>query len=166
MQLDLPAIPDRIPGAGFEDIVENRHIREQRDLIAGTEPAASSVLITEPVDSGPLREQGGEQAAGAVAGLAAEAASTLRESDMTTLRSLAAGDPPAVNALLLSVNRLLTPGSVLGLSREARSEVLERMGLFAVRMAVELLRTGRASNAEALANELLRRSGLLALRRG
>jgi hypothetical protein len=99
-----------------------------------------------------------------VAGLAAEAASTLRESDMTTLRALGAGDPPALNALLLSVHRLLTRGTVLGVPYEARRELLDRMGLFGVRMAVELLRTGRAGNAEALANELLRRSGLLALR--
>ena len=100
-----------------------------------------------------------------VAGLAAEAASTLRESDMTSLRALAAADPGAVNALLLSVTRLLGPGEALGLSQEARSELLDRMGLFAVRLAVELLRSGRAPSTEALANELLRRSGLLALRR-
>jgi hypothetical protein len=53
---------------------------------------------------------------------------------------------------------------VLGLTQEARVELLDRMGLFGVRLASELLRTGRVTSAEALANQLLRRSGLLALR--
>ena len=55
------------------------------------------------------------------------------------------------------------PGTV-PVSEVERSHLLDRLGLFGVRLAVELLRDGTVGDATALRGEFIRRSGLAALR--
>lgn len=98
-----------------------------------------------------------------LAGLLAQAGRTLRQSDFVALQALAALPKPEVDKLLLSVDRFGNATLAEGPSDEARKLLLERLGLFGVRLAVTLLRQGFA-DPPALAAELLRRSGLGDLR--
>jgi hypothetical protein len=99
-----------------------------------------------------------------VAGLLALAGRTLRQGDFTALRALAALDAGRVAAVLLTADRFTgaeLPGAP---SREVRQGLLDRLGLYGTRLAVTLVRAG-IPDAPALADELLRRSGLAELQR-
>jgi hypothetical protein len=100
----------------------------------------------------------------AVDGLLAHAAVTLRQAEYALLAELAAGDPGEVAELLLTVDRFagrVTPIPVTELERE---HLLERMGLFGVRLAVDLIGSGEVSTAAELSAELAQHSGLDQLR--
>jgi hypothetical protein len=97
-----------------------------------------------------------------VAGLLAETAQTLREDEVAALRLLAAGPDAELDRMLLSVATLLDPGAS-DLTVETRFELLDRLGLFGVRLAVERLRAGPASATD-LARDLLAASGFDQLR--
>ena len=99
-----------------------------------------------------------------VAGLLALAARTLRHSDFVALRSLANDRPEDVQTLLLSADRFTRPDAPAPVSRDVRASLLERLGLFGIRLSIALIRAGIA-DAQALAEELERRSGLAALQR-
>ncbi|MFH5824300.1 dynamin family protein [Georgenia sp. AZ-5] len=94
-----------------------------------------------------------------IAGLLAQSARTLRESEYAALRRLAALDRAARERMLVSADRFTRPDSPLDLPEEARAALVERFGLFGIRLAVALLRGGIADST-ALAHELARRSGL------
>jgi hypothetical protein len=99
-----------------------------------------------------------------VAGLLALAARTLRHGDFVALRSLGNGRPEDVQTLLLSADRFTRPDASALVSPEVRVSLLERLGLFGLRLSIALIRAGIA-DSQALAEELERRSGLATLQR-
>jgi dynamin family protein len=104
-----------------------------------------------------------------VAGLLAQTGRTLRQAEFDALAQLSRAPRDGVDRLLLSTDRFLqggplaVPGIQQGQGSEASSGLLARFGLFGLRLSVALIRQGTDSPA-ALAEELLRRSGLEELR--
>ncbi|MGQ0824590.1 MAG: dynamin family protein [Actinomycetota bacterium] len=98
-----------------------------------------------------------------VAGLLAEASTTLTEAEYRALKALA--DEPAhdTDELMLTVDRFVAdrPAPVTPVEREA---LLARLGLYGVRNAVRLLRLDAASGATELAARLRAQSGIDELR--
>lgn len=92
-----------------------------------------------------------------VAGLLAHGARTMRQSEFDELVELSARPSEETEAMLLSADRLLSAEGRRG------ARLLERFGLFGVRIATVLIRQGYGT-APALTAELLRRSGLAELR--
>ncbi|MGH3544735.1 MAG: dynamin family protein [Mycobacteriales bacterium] len=104
-----------------------------------------------------------------VSGLLAVAGRTLRQTEYAALVALAEAPREEADAALLSADRFTAAGTV-GVNRRGRSnvdtvsthtrrELLDRFGLFGVRLAVTLIRQG-ADSPTALAVELVRRSGM------
>jgi hypothetical protein len=89
----------------------------------------------------------------AVAGLLAYAGRTLRTNEYAALTDLAHRPKAELDAALLSTDRFLRDGA------EARSGLLERFGLFGIRLATTLIRQG-VDDPTTLAEELVARSGL------
>ena len=94
-----------------------------------------------------------------VAGLLAQSARTLRQADFEALQLLATLDRAARERILLSADRFRRSAEPEGLTEEARASLLERYGLFGIRLAMVLVRNG-FGEPTALAHELARRSGL------
>jgi 50S ribosome-binding GTPase len=97
-----------------------------------------------------------------VAGLLAATGRTLRQAEFDTLAALAAAPREDMDDVLLSTGRFLRSDRVAvlaGLSYERRKELLERFGIFGLRLAMMYVRQGRDSSP-ALAAELVRSSGL------
>jgi hypothetical protein len=94
-----------------------------------------------------------------VAGLLAETAVTLTETEVAHLRKLAERNPREVEALLLTTDRFLNQMPELGLTSFERQHLLERFGVFGIRLASMLLRRGPITATE-LARDLTERSGL------
>jgi hypothetical protein len=94
-----------------------------------------------------------------VAGLLAQSARSMRQSDYESLALLAGTDRPARERMLLSTDRFLRGTVPEGLGTDARASLLERFGLFGIRLAVVLIRNG-FTEPTPLAHELARRSGL------
>lgn len=93
-----------------------------------------------------------------VAGLLASAGATLRESEFRSLAALSALPLDDLVSLLLTASRFVSLDSVV--VPAVRRELLGRLGIFGVRLSVHLIRSGAATNASALARELLAQSGL------
>ena len=100
-----------------------------------------------------------------VAGLIAEAAATLREDETTALRTLAALDREVSTEMLRSAERFASLDDRSGIDINLRRRLLDRLGLFGVRLAVELLISGKVTSAGDLSRELEARSGIGELRR-
>jgi hypothetical protein len=100
------------------------------------------------------------QAVVPVAGLLAETAVTLTETEVSHLRRVA--DVPLADAedLLLTADRFMERRPELGLTSIEREAMLKRFGLFGVRLAATLLRRSPAMTATELARDLAERSGL------
>ncbi|GHG90703.1 GTPase domain-containing protein [Amycolatopsis acidiphila] len=92
-----------------------------------------------------------------VAGLLASAGRTLRTHEFEALVDLARVPRAELEPQLMSTDRFLSQNP------EARAALLERFGLFGVRLAVTLIRRG-AQTQPALAAQLVPRSGLAELR--
>ncbi|GAA1764465.1 50S ribosome-binding GTPase [Luedemannella helvata] len=99
-----------------------------------------------------------------VAGLLAETAVTLTEAEVGQLRRVADLTPAEGDELLLSADRFVTRLPQLGVTETERRVLLDRFGLFGLRLCAQLLRTGVAPTATALARELVVHSGLAELR--
>ncbi|MPZ25573.1 MAG: hypothetical protein GEV12_03780 [Micromonosporaceae bacterium] len=99
----------------------------------------------------------------AVSGLVALAGRVLGEPDFAALATLAATPRAELDGFLLSTDRFIGQQFPAPVAVEARRALLDRLGIFGVRLAVTLIRTGSDSRA-ALAAELVRRSGLTDLR--
>jgi hypothetical protein len=99
-----------------------------------------------------------------VAGLLANAGATLREVEFGALARVAALPPSERTALLLTADRFRTRESAADLTEIERTHLLERLGLFGVRLSVQLITTGATADATALAHALSTRSGLDRLR--
>ena len=97
-----------------------------------------------------------------VAGLLAETALTLREDEVASLRQLAVMDPQERAALLRSVDDALDVHRS-PLTAGLRASLLDRFGLFGLRLAVEHLAADPATSAGELSRLLLARSGLTGL---
>jgi hypothetical protein len=98
----------------------------------------------------------------AVAGLLAQTGRTMRQDEFTALTTLAALPRSDIEAMLLSADRfsrteLDTPDA------QARARLMERFGLFGVRLATTLIRQGM-TDPNTIAAELVKRSGLDELR--
>ena len=104
------------------------------------------------------------QAVVPVAGLLGLAGRTLRQREFAALRALAGAGDAELEATLLSADRFCRPDAPVPVGPELRVALLERLGLFGIRLALALLRTG-VPDAPALADELVRRSGLAELER-
>jgi hypothetical protein len=99
----------------------------------------------------------------AVAGLLAQAGRTLREDEFTALRALAGIPRPELDAFLLSADRFAGGDLPVDLPSQARVALLDRFGVFGIRLASTLVRRGADSHA-ALAGQLVQRSGVSELR--
>jgi hypothetical protein len=101
----------------------------------------------------------------AVAGLLAQAGRSLRQDEFRAFMTLASASRDDSDAILLSVDRFLRSGQREDdlLPRETRRALLDRFGLFGVRLATTLVRQG-IDSSDLLAAELVRRSGLDDLR--
>jgi hypothetical protein len=99
-----------------------------------------------------------------VAGLLAETAVTLTETEVAQLRRIAGLPPRQAEELLLSVDRFAQAMPELGLTTIEREALLARFGLFGVRLTSTLLRRDVAGTATELSRELAERSGLQHLR--
>jgi len=97
-----------------------------------------------------------------VAGLLGYAGTTLRESEFRALAAIAAA--PDAADLLLTADRLGGRQSPVAATEIERQHLLGRLGLYGVRVSVELIRTGTANTATELARQLTVRSGLDRLR--
>jgi 50S ribosome-binding GTPase len=95
----------------------------------------------------------------AVAGLLAQTGRTLRQAEHTALVALAGTPRDTLEAQLMSVDRLLRAGHEDAVTAEVRGRLLDRFGLFGIRLSTSLVRQGADSPA-ALATELVARSGL------
>ena len=107
------------------------------------------------------------QAVVPVAGLLALTARTLRQSEFVALQKLADVDAAELNKAMLSVDRFVREDSALPVDAATRARLLDRFGMFGIRISMALLRAGSAggvTDSASLADELLERSGLVALR--
>jgi len=99
-----------------------------------------------------------------VAGLLGYAGQTLREPEFRTLATLAAAPRGECDAMLLTADRFVSRPSTIAITELERAHLLARLGLFGVRISVELIRRGETTSATALSADLTRRSGLNRLR--
>jgi hypothetical protein len=98
-----------------------------------------------------------------VVGLLAETGQTLREDEASALRALAASDGAELDRMLLAVDTFLEPGAS-SLTVEMRLQLLERLGMFGMRLAMARLRVGPPHTASDLARSLVEASGIDRLR--
>lgn len=99
-----------------------------------------------------------------VAGLLAGAGATLREDEFRPLAVIAKSATDDVLDLLLTADRFVGRDTVIPVSAPVRRQLLDRLGLFGVRLSVRLIRDGAAPTADDLARELTSHSGLERLR--
>lgn len=98
----------------------------------------------------------------AVAGLLAQTGRTMRQHEFTALSALAALPRADLDGMLLSVDRF-SRTELASPDPEARARLMERFGLFGVRLSTTLIRQGM-TDPNTIATELVRRSGLDELR--
>ncbi|MEV0682739.1 dynamin family protein [Nocardia sp. NPDC050378] len=98
-----------------------------------------------------------------VAGLLAFAASTLRQPEFAAFEALSRVPAEDLAVALLSADRFARADIALPVRPELRAQLVDRFGLFGIRMATMLIRLGVRDSA-ALAAELAARSGIDDLR--
>lgn len=94
-----------------------------------------------------------------LAGLLAQSARDLRQAEFAALVELARLDRNERERLMISVDRFVRPTEATTVSTAARAALLDRFGLFGIRLATVLIGSG-VTEPTALAHELARRSGL------
>jgi hypothetical protein len=99
-----------------------------------------------------------------VAGLLAQSGSTLREAEYKALSQIAAAPKDEAERLFLSTDRFVQAPTSIALTSMEREHLLDRFGLFGVRLAAALIRQGTVTSSTQLANELVLRSGLIELK--
>ncbi|CAN5915163.1 50S ribosome-binding GTPase [soil metagenome] len=100
-----------------------------------------------------------------VAGLLAETGATLREDEFRALTELVTVDREALQRLLLSADRFSAVDAPTDLDADVRRGLLARLGVFGIRLSLALIRSRQAPTAAALAEALVARSGVAALRK-
>jgi replication fork clamp-binding protein CrfC len=103
------------------------------------------------------------QAVVPVSGLLALTARTLRQSEFVALQKLAGIEPAQLTKAMLSVDRFVREDNSLPVDAATRAALLDRFGMFGIRISIAVMHAG-VSDSVALADELLERSGLIALR--
>jgi hypothetical protein len=98
-----------------------------------------------------------------MAGLIAETGLTMREDEAANLRTLAATDPAVLERMLLSTEEFLDL-SASELTVELRRNLLDRLGMFGVRLSIQEMKSGHTTAAQ-LGPRLVEHSGLNELRR-
>jgi hypothetical protein len=98
-----------------------------------------------------------------LAGLLAETGLTMREDEAAHLRTLAATDPAVLERMLLSTEEFLDM-SASDLTVELRRDLLDRLGMYGVRVSLREIAAGRQTAAQ-LGPRLVELSGLNTLRR-
>jgi hypothetical protein len=102
-----------------------------------------------------------------VAGLLAQAGRTMRQDEFAALSTLAAVARADLDAALLSVDRFTREDprvdAALGLPAHRRAALVDRFGMFGIRLSTVLVRQGFGQPPQ-LAAELVRRSGVDVLR--
>src|SRR5262249_45525931 len=88
---------------------------------------------------------------------------TLREDEAAALRTLAGTNPEQLEVMLLSAEQFGDPHAS-DLTVEVRRELLDRLGMYGVRVAMEEIRAGAVTAAD-LGPKLVDRSGLSELNR-
>ncbi len=99
-----------------------------------------------------------------VAGLIAETGATLRQEQFDWLREVARLDEEHRTDLLRSVDRFRDPDQN-PLGEEIREELLGRLGMYGLRLAVRLIASGEVRTATELSTALLEQSGIRELQR-
>jgi len=98
-----------------------------------------------------------------VNGLLGHAAATLREDEYAAVAAIAAAPQDVIGDLLLTADRIaLGESSVVPVDQRAR--LLDRLGLYGVRLSVELVRTGAVTSSSELSRRLADVCGLDRLR--
>ncbi|GAA4707543.1 50S ribosome-binding GTPase [Pseudonocardia yuanmonensis] len=97
-----------------------------------------------------------------VAGLLASSAAALRESEYRIIEVLARA--PDLDRLLLTADRLRTAPTDVPLLPDERAMLLDRFGMFGLRLATRMVRDGEVGSAGDLAAALAEASGLPRLR--
>jgi hypothetical protein len=99
----------------------------------------------------------------AVTGLLGQAGRTLRDDEFAALRALAGMSRAELDGYLLSADRFVAGDLPVPLGAQQKVDLLDRFGLFGIRLAGTLIRRG-ADTQTALAGQLVQRSGLSELR--
>jgi hypothetical protein len=99
-----------------------------------------------------------------VAGLLGETAATLTEAEVQQLRRIATLTPSEVEDLMLSTDRFVNSRPELGVTSTERLALLQRFGIFGIRISAAMLRRGISSTASELSRELFDRSGMVDLK--
>ena len=94
-----------------------------------------------------------------VAGLLAQSSRTMRQADCEAMMLLAQMDRNQRERLMLSADRFVRSPGPQGLEPSIKASLVQRFGLFGIRLGVALIRGGTTDPTE-LAHELARRSGL------
>ncbi len=100
-----------------------------------------------------------------VAGLLAVAGATWREDEFRLLAQMATAPRDELLDLLLSAESWASGDTRLPVTAMERRHLLDRLGLFGVRLAVQLVRSREVVDASGLGGALTERSGLTRLRR-
>lgn len=98
-----------------------------------------------------------------VAGLLAEAGAALGAAELADLAALADAGPAATTPLLLSATRFVAPTGSVPVPPEARQRLLGLLGMYGVRLALDMIRDGTRT-VDQLRAALRARSGLTELR--
>lgn len=98
-----------------------------------------------------------------VTGLLGYAGKALHQNEFDELASVAFGSRPVLDPYLLSADRFVGPDFPLPLGVEARRALLDRLGLFGVRLCTTLIRQGFDQHGD-LCAQLVQRSGVTGLR--
>jgi hypothetical protein len=99
----------------------------------------------------------------AVSGLLAHTGRTLADAELASLTTLAGVPRRELESCLVSADRFIGDGVPVPLDRRARTALLDRFGLFGMRLVTTLIRQGYTAREE-LSAELVARSGLEELR--
>jgi hypothetical protein len=99
-----------------------------------------------------------------VAGLLAASGAALREDEFRALATIAQAKRSDMDQLLLTADRFARAETPIEVPPEHRQALLDRLGLFGVRLGTALVRQGVADSSVRLAQELMGRSGLGELR--
>lgn len=96
----------------------------------------------------------------AVDALLAATGATLTQEEYGALSELAHVQREVMDGLLLSADRFTDPGAGIAVPELVRGHLLQRLGLFGVRSAINSIRMGATTNATKLADSLIKRSGI------
>jgi hypothetical protein len=99
-----------------------------------------------------------------LAGLLAQTGRTLQQREYLALQTLADRPREVTASLLLSVDRFVHGSPEIRVDPDTRRQLLARLGVYGVRLSITMIRGG-LRDATALAQDLVRRSGLDSLRR-